>query len=226
MSDKTTALAQRPDDAMAPLAQYLRARTKQLANYALGKLKPETMIQLALFHASKDSYLRACTPESIYSALVLSAQLGLEPSGARGEAYLIAYNKRCTLDRGHVIATYAVAYLQGSKYPDIEVCGPADIKATIDFVKKSRGNKLPDTYENWEGEMLRKAPLRRLCKRLPAGDDYVKALMADELAEAGQSATDVREVLDAEYTEVVDEAAGGGLRDRVRQVAQQGGETP
>jgi hypothetical protein len=34
--------------------------------------------------------------------------------------------------------------------------------------------------------MYRKAPLRRLAKRLPLGDDFFLAMKADELADAGE----------------------------------------
>jgi hypothetical protein len=41
-------------------------------------------------------------------------------------------------------------------------------------------------YSDWADQMYRKAPLRRLCKRLPLGDDFFLAAKADELADAGE----------------------------------------
>ncbi len=48
---------------------------------------------------SKD--LLMCDPPSIIGAMIQSAQLGLDPSGVTGEAYLVAYKDKCTLIPGY-----------------------------------------------------------------------------------------------------------------------------
>lgn len=225
--------AERQADPMVALQRYLEPRSKALAKYAASRIKPETMIRLALFQFSQDQYLRRCTPESIYGALILSAQVGLEPSGIRGEAYLIPYKGQCTLvpgwrglvklalrskavkslyshvvysndhfkvflgseprvehvpaleDRGELIAAYAVARMENGEV-DVEVMGIEDLQKIKSQAAKGRGGSVGPAYQDWEDQMFRKAPIRRLCKRLPLGDDFFLAMKADELAEAGE----------------------------------------
>lgn len=239
--------------ALKELGSYLKQRESHLKDYALGRLKPATMIRLALFHVSKDSKLMQCRPESIYAALVLAAQLGLEPSGVKGSAYLVPYKGNCQLipgyrglvdlarkskvvtdlyahvayegdvckvnlgseprvehepgreNRGKIDAAYAVAYLDGARHPDIEFMSREDLDELVGWVKAQRGGNLPDTYQQWPSEMLRKAPLRRLCKRLPAGEEFERAVMADNLAEQGKSAEEVLNVIDTDGVEVTNE---------------------
>src|SRR5688572_3665138 len=87
-------------DPIKTLARFLDARQRNLAKFTASRIKPETLIRLAIFEFSQNEYLRRCTPESIYGSLILSAQLGLEPSGIRGEAYLVPFKGKCTLIPG------------------------------------------------------------------------------------------------------------------------------
>lgn len=58
-------------------------------------MQPEKMIKLALVAASKNPKLFECTQESLLLCIMTSAQLGLDCSGATGEAYLVPhYNGR------------------------------------------------------------------------------------------------------------------------------------
>lgn len=212
------------------LSNFLEARTKQLAGYAASRIKPEVLIRLAVFEFSQNEYLRRCTPESIYGALILAAQVGLEPGGLRGECYLVPYKGKCTLipgwrglvklalrskavksfyshvvyegddltvwlgsdpwvehkpmldgERGPLRCAYAVAHMDNGTI-DIEVMTLADLEKVRGASAMPRG----PAYTEWEDQMYRKAPLRRLAKRLPLGDDFFRALKADELAEAGE----------------------------------------
>lgn len=87
--------------AVSPLQTFLRAREKSLASYAASRVKPDTLIRLALFEFANNDYLRRCTPETIYHSLITAAQLGLEIGAAKGEAYLVPYNGRCQLIPGY-----------------------------------------------------------------------------------------------------------------------------
>jgi recombination protein RecT len=215
------------------LSRYLDARTKNLAKFAASRIKPETLVRLAVFEFSQNEWLRRCTPESIYAALILSAQLGLEPSGIKGEAYLVPYKGKCTLipgwrglvklalrskavkslyshvvyeadefrvwlgsdpkvehrpelngQRGAIVAAYAVAIMENGSL-DIEVMTIEELEKIREMAAKGRGGKDGPAYQDWEDQMYRKAPLRRLAKRLPLGDDFFLASKADELADAG-----------------------------------------
>lgn len=221
-------------DPVKTLARFLDARQRNLAKFTASRIKPETLIRLAIFEFSQNEWLRRCTPESIYGSLILSAQLGLEPSGIRGEAYLVPFKGKCTLIPGwrglvklalrskavkslysHVVyendvfnvwlgsdprvehkpcldgeagpikCAYAVAIMENGAI-DVEVMSLDELIKIRDMAAKGRGGKDGPAYQDWEDQMYRKAPLRRLCKRLPLGDDFFLASKADELAEAGE----------------------------------------
>jgi recombination protein RecT len=228
----------RPDsgatDPVKSLSRYLDARSKNLAKFTASRLKPDMLIRLALFEFSQNEWLRRCTPESIYGALILSAQIGLEPSGIRGEAYLVPFKGKCTLipgwrglvklalrskavtslyshvvyerdkfkvwlgsdvriehepcldsDRGDIVAAYAVAKLENGAQ-DVEVMTRDELEHIKAQAASNRGGKDGPAYAEWADQMFRKAPIRRLAKRLPLGDDFYLAMKADELAEAGE----------------------------------------
>jgi len=248
------------DDPVRALQLFLRPRMGKLAEYARNSIKPETLLQMACFEFSRNDELRKCRIETIYSALILAAQLGLEPSAVRGEAYLVPFKGTCTLvpgyrgliklarrsrevtdlyahpvyeadeyhvelgstprvhhvpstarDRGEIVAAYAVAHLTNAKHPDVEPMGWDDLDQIVSFVKSSRGGRMPATYDQWEGEMLRKAPLRRLCKRLPMGDDYFKAAHVDAMVQAGKPEAAL-DIIDADFE---DKPAGASSFDSV-----------
>jgi len=248
------------NDPVKALQRYLEPRAKALAKYAATRVKPDVLIRLALFQFSQDEWLRRCTPESVYGALILSAQVGLEPSGIRGEAYLVPYKGKCTLipgwrglvklalrskavkslyshvvyeadhfkvflgseprvehipaleDRGELIAAYAVARMENGEI-DVEVMGVDDLQKIKDTAAKSRGGKAGPAYDGWEDQMYRKAPIRRLCKRLPLGDDFFLAMKADELAETGEPEK-IAQYIDVEGSE--QESHGNGFTDSVQ----------
>lgn len=214
------------------LSRMLNAKAKDLAQYARNNVSPATMIRLAVYQFANDDKLAKCRPETFYTALITAAQLGLEPSGVRGEAYLVPFKGSVSLipgwrgliklalrskavrsiyshvvregddfavflgtetkihhqpmigggDDREVIAAYAVAVLENGER-DVEVMDAADLKRVRDFAIR---NGMSPAYELWEDQMARKAPIRRLCKRLPLGDDYFLAAKLDELHEAGK----------------------------------------
>lgn len=230
-----TAIARR-DTPAARLNSYLMARSKNLATYARNSIRPETMIRLAVFEFANNDYLQRCQPETIYASLITAAQLGLEPSGVRGEAYLVPFKGKCTLIPGwrglvklalrskavkalyshvvyegdefvvklgtapqihhvpmintgeeqrEVIAAYAVAVMENGTV-DPEVMDRHELERVRAFAASNRGGKDGPAYQQWADQMFRKAPLRRLCKRLPLGDDYFLAAKLDELHDAGK----------------------------------------
>ena len=250
------------------LSRYLDARLKNLAKFCAARVKPETLVRLAIFEFSQNEWLRRCTPESIYGSLILSAQMGLEPGGLRGLAYLVPYKGKCTLipgwrglvhlalkskavksiqpylvyeadhfkvwlgtspriehepsldaDRGRIIAAYAVAHLENGM-TDQEVMPIEELVRIRDMAAKSRGGKDGPAYQEWEGEMYRKAPVRRLCKRLPLGEDFQVAARADELAEAGEIEK-INSFIEADATERVEQSPiSDAVADRLAQRAR------
>lgn len=67
-------------------AQVQRALPKHLS--------AERMIRILTTEINKNSALLQCTPQSVLSSVIQCSQLGLEPGGALGHAYLIPYNNR------------------------------------------------------------------------------------------------------------------------------------
>lgn len=86
------------------LVKFLDARKDRLRQYCLSTVQPETLLRLAVLVASRGDQqslkLLECSHESIYMSLITAAQLGLEPTGLMGSAYLVPYKGVCTLQPG------------------------------------------------------------------------------------------------------------------------------
>lgn len=252
------------------LSKFLQARERVLADYCGKTLNPATLIRLACYEFSKQAYLQKASPSSVYAALITSAQLGLEPSGVRGEAYLVPFKGECTLipgyrgliklalqstmvksidaqlvyeadkfrvwlgtrneiehepnfdEGGGIIAAYAVAELTtGGKV--IEVMGRLELETIKEFAAAQRAGNAGPAYENWEDQMFRKAPIRRLCKRLPLGDRFAMAAHVDDAAGDPQKVRAVIDLPSDAVTEIDDAPqndAPVGLADRVAEQAR------
>jgi recombination protein RecT len=251
------------------LQTFLSARSKNLAQYVAGRIKPDVLIRLALWEFSQNEWLRKCSVESIYASLIASAQLGLEPGAVKGEAYLVPFRGKCQLipgyrgliklalrskavksvyahvvyeqdefsielgsdpsvthrpfidgDRGGIRGAYAVAKLESGAI-DIEWMGLEELEKIRQGAAATRGGKDSPAYAEHEGEMYRKAPIRRLAKRLPLGDDFFNAVAVDEAVEAGKEPPRLH--LDAQEAEVIDEQPQpvNGVRSRVAQARQE-----
>lgn len=59
-------------------------------------ITPERMIKVALVSASRTPRLLECTPQSFFAAMMQAAELGLEPGGALGHAYLVPFKNGST----------------------------------------------------------------------------------------------------------------------------------
>lgn len=82
-------------------------------------------------------------------------------------------------DRGQIVGAYAVAHMANG-FREVEWMDMDDLNA----VRKA--SKSP-AWRDWEDQMYRKAPIRRLCKRLPLGADYFVALALEHAADNGES---------------------------------------
>lgn len=71
--------------------QFLKARMDQISRWVTQGVKPDALVRFALLDLSTNDKLRACTPESIYLALLACAVTGLEPGALKGEAYLVPF---------------------------------------------------------------------------------------------------------------------------------------
>lgn len=83
------------------LRDYLEVRKKSLADVLPRHMTPDRVIKVALAAFSKTPKLQECTIESVAQSIMQAAELGLEPGGALGHAYLVPYGNTCTLIPGY-----------------------------------------------------------------------------------------------------------------------------
>ncbi len=95
MSD--TALAKRQDS----LKTLLDRARPSLAAVLPKHLNPDKLIKVALVATSRTPALLQCTPTSVLQAVMTASQLGLEPGGVLGSAYLVPYKSECQLVIGY-----------------------------------------------------------------------------------------------------------------------------
>ena len=92
-------------------------------------------------------------------------------------------------DRGPLRCVYAIAKLRDS-IDEIEILNLDDIE------KIRRCSAATDgPWNDWYDEMSEKSVLKRLCKRLPLGDEYFRAARVSDIVESGKM-SELREVMD------------------------------
>lgn len=86
-----------------PLVKTLVSESfkKQLALALPKNLTAERMSRIALTELRKTPALLRTDPKSFMGAIMQSAQLGLEPGSALGQAYLVPYGNQCKLILGY-----------------------------------------------------------------------------------------------------------------------------
>ncbi len=90
---RTSALVTAQESAAA-WSEVLKSRKDELAAALPRHLSPERLIRVVLTCAQRTPKLLACSPASMYKAVLQCAQLGLEPDSVMGLAYLVPrYNK-------------------------------------------------------------------------------------------------------------------------------------
>ena len=83
------------------LAQFMEQRKGELAKALPKHLSVDRMIKVAVNSVSKNPALKECGMLSVLQCVATCAELGLEPGGALGGAYLVPYGKVCTLIVGY-----------------------------------------------------------------------------------------------------------------------------
>lgn len=73
----------------------------EIARAAPRHLSPDRILRIAMTTIRQVPKLADCSPESLLGSLMTCTQLGLEPDGASGRAYLIPYGRTCTLIIGY-----------------------------------------------------------------------------------------------------------------------------
>lgn len=83
------------------LRTLLEANAKQMALAIPKHMDVQRLIRIALTATIKTPKLLDCTQASIVQACLEASQLGLEPDGMTGMAYLVPYKDRCQLIPGY-----------------------------------------------------------------------------------------------------------------------------
>jgi recombination protein RecT len=64
-------------------------------------MTPDRMARIALTELRRVPKLMECNPKSFFGAVIQASQLGLEPGGGLGHAYLVPYKQECQLIIGY-----------------------------------------------------------------------------------------------------------------------------
>lgn len=85
------------------IGAFLQARTASLSKVLAREsaLSPERLVRVAVTAMREKPALLNCSRDSVFSALMRAAELGLDPSGALGYAYLVPHKGQCVLRIGY-----------------------------------------------------------------------------------------------------------------------------
>ncbi len=120
---------------------------EQFARALPSHLKADRFARIALTVIRKNKDLQKCSTASIMSALIQSAQLGLEPGTALQHAYLIPYGDECTFIPGW--RGLVMLAKRSGEISDIT----ADVVHQGDVFKVVKGLKRDLIHEpTWEGD--------------------------------------------------------------------------
>lgn len=92
---------QTPKAQMVSIQQILETRKEEFAKALPKHLTVERLLRVALTCIAKTPDLQTCSGASLCGAILQCAELGLEPGGALGHAYLVPYKQTCTLIIGY-----------------------------------------------------------------------------------------------------------------------------
>ena len=80
------------------MQDYIKSMSGEIAKALPSVITPERFTRMTLSAISTNPKLASCTPKSFLGAMMNAAQLGLEPNTPLGQAYLIPYNNKGTLE--------------------------------------------------------------------------------------------------------------------------------
>ena len=80
------------------MQQYVKVMEKEIAKALPSVITPERFTRIVLSALSVNPKLGSCTPASFLGAMMTSAQLGLEVNTPLGQAYVLPYNNKGTLE--------------------------------------------------------------------------------------------------------------------------------
>ncbi len=92
---------QKPKHIGHTIKALLEQNASELQKVLPKHLTLERLLKVALYCIDKTPKLQECSPQSLVACIKQCAELGLEPGGALGLAYLVPYGQACTLIIGY-----------------------------------------------------------------------------------------------------------------------------
>lgn len=89
------------EGAAGTIEALLRKHGPEIAMALPQHVTPERLLRIALSEVRRNPKLGQCSAPSLLSAIFTCAQLGLEPGGALGQAFLIPYGNECQFQIGY-----------------------------------------------------------------------------------------------------------------------------
>lgn len=81
--------------------QFLAVRKAHIASVLPKHMTPDRVVKVALTAYNRTPALAQCSMQSIFMAVMQASELGLEPGGALGQAYLVPYGNQCQFILGY-----------------------------------------------------------------------------------------------------------------------------
>ena len=126
---------------------------------------------------------------SVYSRLVYEDERFELLEGTRHE--LIHSSSISYRPLTEYIGAYTVVLFKDGAQPDFEWMPKDEIDKIRDF-SKAKGDTSP--WATWPEEMIKKTPMRRLCKRLDLSPDFIEATVRDEYRDLGYENKEARTI--------------------------------
>lgn len=92
---------QQQSTVLATVSKWLDQKRDDFSGMLPQHMSVTRFYKIALNCIQKTPLLQRCSPSSLFSAITTAAELGLDPGGALGEAYLVPYGENCTLIIGY-----------------------------------------------------------------------------------------------------------------------------
>lgn len=90
-----------PKQKLNTLAGLVRSRKEYFQQVLPRHVDPDRFARVVVASLSRTPALLQCSPESVMLSVAQAAQLGLEPTGTLGSAYLVPYKGHCQLIIGY-----------------------------------------------------------------------------------------------------------------------------
>jgi recombination protein RecT len=84
----------KPTEVSTTIGQFLLSKKTQIEKALPKHMTADKLLRIVSTEISRTPKLKDCTPQSLITAIVQSAQLGLFPDSLAGECYLIPYENR------------------------------------------------------------------------------------------------------------------------------------